>query len=1724
MPDPAGPKLPPPTFRAGLRPVVPSSAPSPVTPAAQRPGPETIDILKPTAVSAAAREAVGQRAAEKLFGIAARTKDVRGTGVETAGSGDPRITERRNAISTMIADRTGKFVDVGALEELGVNVKSDIRWLRDAEQREYTLDGRGQFSWSQSNMSSPTQIEAFFKTRVAAGRAQAKDIVDGKRKVLDASDGSVIGASFIEDPSRRAAALTDILLQFRAHRDTTKEKDEYKEDKRIDRAGPPLVAEQRILLATAKLSADDPVLVRELSLLREVISSHPTSSVNSIFDARNAVGSMKADEHTAATAEELDWVEDDLAPGATASAYKSIHHNFSKQTPQNIATFISEFVFCLGEKADRPMIFARLVDAMKLAGEGDANAAREVIKALETPEQRAVVAPLLKRCTVALPAEEMQAEILGFLAQAAVGDWAAFPLQYRLPIGAHTDARKAAATLIGAYGKATKGDVAGARAAVVKLAPASAATDVLAQVLADVKDVPAAELGAKLKAAKDLPEVQALPAEQKTAVVDRLGQAGTRASEYLSIDEALETAANFKTAVGFARELMTEMGKKPDAEMVKIAQDFFARPDIKAMSSYNSPMQYLSSAKERSGTTLPVDDARKAIAAVVEAQNAVLELVAGADALSDADLTTKLKALETKFGPMGVPEAVREAIKVNWSGVTNSWGGVPTAAKYSEARLSLAALPERFAVMAKVCERLTNAQVDEWPGVLLRVAELDEYEGLSIFEQTSVDKMLAALKKTTEKATPGVTAYLALSALESAGLQIEDLFARYRKLPEGDVRAAIASDVRALGNDDGAAATIRSVLYAVKSKAENAGAAVDARALIEGDVARVAMFQPLLAELGKAPDDKVKDALKAFLDKTLVKHLGEHPASNLEMAARMYRAVCASQPTASSLGQTLFKAGDAMPEVADVVARLNDGDSVGVLKELGEARLAMRDAIVNAELGHERHDLILYDAQLARLTCEELGASVDRVGDLATNAQRSEALVAVQTALRAAVASGLHALKDEADPATAKGRPLDQVLVDVDAAIESGKVTESAYRGLMADVSINVARTVQNIRGFIDLRAAELADAGVSCDPEFLDQFVKQSPLHYATALAEKGMRVGLKENVLKGDDGRVRGIENVEGMRVLNGIGPVVFTSALFAENGKDLARLGPTKDQLAVLYHLEEKKMVAVGGLFVDTANAPGGNSHLNMYAMNNGIPVIALPELRTRYAEFFANAQKEGGIYVDDTGAEFKMMTVDMAVESGLIKVGDPKNAAQVASAIEKLRPGMNRNITFLKPTDDATGFTIAAKHDATFSAQRGTRQVEIYLPQDEVKGIGKECPTWEELATLGIHARHLAGEKGTVLALLSSHPELSKYVPKGSQVTPAVVKDMLSLAKDAQGKSLLDLWQGVWADDPAVGVVDDANFVRSEFYTNPKYRRDTRERLQAQTKDLLTGALIGDDGQLTKDGDRIYQQLVRNPALANDPMWILRSSFTAEDRPGKSGAGQYESFVDKQLVTDKPALKAVHKAFDDAAAALMDAHAGKLTGTKTQADVDAAQAVVTAAVEARNAFLGPARVQALIGVIESTWMAEPIENNVAEQFFLKHVGPTVAVQQTVDPDISGVMISRNLESGARQEVSFQLVPGFGGGVEGGKTTEGVIGGGGARVAVTNGVEGAAAEVLVGDVKVTAESMAELKTIVLKTEKYFNEVLEKGKRYAVDMEVARDRDDGWKIVQARVILVDK
>src|SRR5687767_12698243 len=72
----------------------------------------TIDVTPPKNVDAALGEKAAREAADQLLETVKRHKDLDGkTALEGYGKGDPRITERRGAVATLAADKSGRIVD-----------------------------------------------------------------------------------------------------------------------------------------------------------------------------------------------------------------------------------------------------------------------------------------------------------------------------------------------------------------------------------------------------------------------------------------------------------------------------------------------------------------------------------------------------------------------------------------------------------------------------------------------------------------------------------------------------------------------------------------------------------------------------------------------------------------------------------------------------------------------------------------------------------------------------------------------------------------------------------------------------------------------------------------------------------------------------------------------------------------------------------------------------------------------------------------------------------------------------------------------------------------------------------------------------------------------------------------------------------------------------------------------------------------------------------------------------------------------------------------------------------------------------------------------------------------------------------------------------------------------------------------------------------------------------
>jgi phosphoenolpyruvate synthase/pyruvate phosphate dikinase len=242
-----------------------------------------------------------------------------------------------------------------------------------------------------------------------------------------------------------------------------------------------------------------------------------------------------------------------------------------------------------------------------------------------------------------------------------------------------------------------------------------------------------------------------------------------------------------------------------------------------------------------------------------------------------------------------------------------------------------------------------------------------------------------------------------------------------------------------------------------------------------------------------------------------------------------------------------------------------------------------------------------------------------------------------------------------------------------------------------------------------------------------------------------------------------------------------------------------------------------------------------------------------------------------------------------------------------------------------------------------------------------------------------SRQLAGEKGAVLARLAADPKLAELgveVPGGQVISPPVIASLLKAAS-AGKQNLYELWQT---------TISDPDFLtKSELRLGTATKPGRLSELKERTKKSLTKLLL-DGNKPTKRGAALLKSMGADPALKGKEAWILRSSFTGEDRPNKSGAGQYSSFP--------------------------------------------------------NAFSARQRLEGLIGVIASMWNEGAVESNLGSGIKIEHVFPSVVVQKCLAPTVSGVAVSRGVHGGFGQ-VSYQAKPKFGGGVDGGAAEEGVLG---------------------------------------------------------------------------------
>jgi phosphoenolpyruvate synthase/pyruvate phosphate dikinase len=401
---------------------------------------------------------------------------------------------------------------------------------------------------------------------------------------------------------------------------------------------------------------------------------------------------------------------------------------------------------------------------------------------------------------------------------------------------------------------------------------------------------------------------------------------------------------------------------------------------------------------------------------------------------------------------------------------------------------------------------------------------------------------------------------------------------------------------------------------------------------------------------------------------------------------------------------------------------------------------------------------------------------------------------------------------------------------------------------------------------------------------------------------------------------------------------------------------------------------------------------------------------------------------------------MMPLSEAQKQGLVK----------ASEVDRLRPGSNREVKYYEWSEAEKRYDTVGQHKVVVDLERSTDVVELYNTSSPIMGKGEKCMSFSEIGELGTAARALFGEKSLVLSLMTGAPGLKEFVPPGSAISTLRVQRMLDDA------GVLGKWVDLWEKDPDVGKITDANFLESRFYTDAAYRKTAREEMGATVRKSLGELLLDAEGKPTAKGKELLDELRANPDLAACGNWIVRSSFTAEDRPGKSGAGQYDSFPNCR--NDKDILEGV------------------------------------------------------VGVVASAWEAPPVENNVREEYNLSRIWPAITVMKCIEPEYSGVMVSRDTGTGHRRTASYQAVMGFGGGVEDGVTEQGKIREGG-KNELANLIKGQ-------DKPLVGDDMAQrLWTIANECERLFHKVVEPGRGMAVDMEWCVEKGQFY-LVQARTI----
>jgi hypothetical protein len=719
-------------------------------------------------------------------------------------------------------------------------------------------------------------------------------------------------------------------------------------------------------------------------------------------------------------------------------------------------------------------------------------------------------------------------------------------------------------------------------------------------------------------------------------------------------------------------------------------------------------------------------------------------------------------------------------------------------------------------------------------------------------------------------------------------------------------------------------------------------------------------------------------ALEAELVRRATKPLGQRPRHNLEIFARLCRAVGQTEMSADTLAATMFRAQNAQPAVANVVLQMQKGDLQNTLYGLGLAAQAVSAAACEAVLGCDRRELLAYGVELERLCLAQVGSAVLQVGDLTTDAERQLGLVALQAALRTLHASGVASIG--ANQATAAAA--DATLVSLIERCERAVATPPPAEGTVAAVMQEAATVLAGIQArwidAVSLRIQAVHKSGVVLNDFALDALLKESVLTPALVLARRGAGVGQRVTQTAGR------VQNPPGALWLTGPQRVLFTDVVVVDNAEALATVRRTRDTLAVCRDFQEKQdhdaggLLQVGGLLVNNTQAPGFGAHATVFARNKNMALFALAEPE-RYEGLFAQAQREGGLYVDLRPGHAELATVTAALHAGVLSTDE----------LSSLRPGEDRRVTLVE-VDQAGHGRAVDTHGQPLTSPVSADDVVIYAPALalDIKGKahGMACESFAAIAEIGPLARHLVGEKAMVLALADVDPVLGQYSLGGSVIPCGRLQKLMTEAGLCRAR------QALWQDDPGLKgrPASGRDFTQSALYQDPAYCQRVCAEMKAKTRQALEALLVvrGPAGkaQPSPSGMALYQELRQNPTLASAGRWILRSSFTGEDCLFASGAGQH---------TSVPGVPS-----DDAVAVLC----------------------------------------AVCDVVASGWNFSAVDNLVHEGILLDQVLPAIAVQPCIDrPEQSGVLFSHSRATTA-DAIEYNVVKGFGGGVDGAKSEQG------------------------------------------------------------------------------------